>query len=48
MADVGQLPQTLHASLGFIVGLAFGGAMRESARCDEYHEGYVAGKGEGR
>ena len=36
------------AGLGFIVGLAFGGAMRESARCDEYHEGYVAGKGEGR
>ena len=31
------------AGLGFIVGLAFGGAMRESARDDEYHDGYVAG-----
>jgi hypothetical protein len=31
------------AGLGFIVGLAIGGAMRESARDDEYHDGYVAG-----
>jgi hydrogenase/urease accessory protein HupE len=31
------------AGLGFIVGMAFGGAMKESARRDEYSAGYVAG-----
>jgi hydrogenase/urease accessory protein HupE len=31
------------AGLGFIVGMALGGAMRESARSDEYSAGYVAG-----
>ena len=34
------------AGLGFIVGMGFGGALRESARSDEYRAGYVAGKGE--
>ena len=31
------------AGLGFIVGMAFGGAMSQSARQDEYRAGYVAG-----
>jgi hypothetical protein len=31
------------AGLGFIVGMGFGGAMKESARHDEYSAGYVAG-----
>jgi hydrogenase/urease accessory protein HupE len=31
------------SGLGFIVGMALGGALRESARADEYSAGYVAG-----
>ena len=32
---------------GFMLGLSIGGLMSNTARCDEYHEGYVAGKGDG-
>ena len=30
---------------GFMLGLGIGGMMSNTARDDEYHDGYVAGKG---